>query len=311
MTYLTTFPPVPSYDRSTVVVEAPGAGPGNWAGAPSALREGGTIWLAYRVRRPLNAGRGVAVVVARSSDGLNFETVASIPRERSGAESLERPALVRLPSGGFRLFLSCATPGTKGWWIEAWDAETPELLPEGRRRIVVPPDEVSAYKDPVVQVGDGSRPWRMWVCVHPLQPVGHEDRMTTWLATSPDGLDWTLEREVLSGRSGAWDSRGARVAAVLDTEPLSFLYDGRASAAENWYERTGLATVAPDGRLVALGDEPAAQSPASDGALRYTAAVTLEDGSLRFYFEAARPDGGHDLRTELVEASALRLRASA
>ena len=116
------------------MVPAPGRGPGHWAGAPSAVLYDGTVWLAYRLRRPLDDGRGVGVVVARSDDGVAFETVAQVGREAFGAASLERPALVRRPDGGWRLYLSCATPGSKHWWVEALDADTPQALPEGRLR---------------------------------------------------------------------------------------------------------------------------------------------------------------------------------
>jgi hypothetical protein len=74
------------------------------------------------------------------------------------------------------------------------------------------------------------------------------------------------------------------------------LYDGRASAAENWCERTGLARE-QDGLLVPVADTPVAQSPDTDGSLRYVSAVPLPGGRTRFYFEAARSDGSHDLMT--------------
>ena len=109
---------LPRPDESTVVIAPPGAGRGYWAGAPSAALGDDGIYLAYRLRRPIGAGRGYAIAVARSADGIVFETLTTITREEVRAESLERPELVRDHSGRWRLYLSCSTPGTKHWRIE-------------------------------------------------------------------------------------------------------------------------------------------------------------------------------------------------
>ena len=97
--------PLPTYGDATVVVPAPDSGPGNWSGAASAVLVDGTFWLTYRVRRPLTEGRGVAVVVARSDDGVHFDAghrgrprdvrlrVVRASRARPGA----RPGLAALP----------------------------------------------------------------------------------------------------------------------------------------------------------------------------------------------------------------------
>ncbi len=285
---------LPSYEGARVVVPAPGPGPGNWAGAASAVLVDGTFWLAYRVRRPLDDGRGVAVVVARSDDGEAFTPVAEVRRDTFGAESLERPALVRRPDGGWRLYVSCATPGSKHWWVEAVDADEPGGLPAGRRTVVLPGSDTEAVKDPVVLVDE--RGWRMWVCVHPLSEPGHEDRMTTAFATSADGLVWDLHGTVLRPTPGTWDARGARLTAVLGEDPLVVLYDGRPTAADNWHEVTGVAR-SDDGRTLKADGDPPLRSPHGDGALRYVAVVPLPDGGTRFYFEASRADGAHDLMT--------------
>lgn len=287
---------VPTYDDPRVVVPAPAAGAGNWAGAASAVLVDGVYWLTYRVRRPLSEGRGVTVVVARSDDGERFAPVAEVHRDAFGCESFERPVLVPVPGVGWRLYLSCATPGSKHWWVDSLTAATPEELPHGRRQVVLPGDDLVAVKDPVVTHGpDG---WEMWLCCHPLDEPGHEDRMTTRRLTSPDGLTWTDRGVVLAGRPGEWDARGARVTAVLpraEGAPLTVLYDGRPDAASNWFETTGVATW--DGRRLVAVDGPPITSPHGDGAWRYASAVPLPDGRTRFYVEAARSDGAHDLVT--------------
>jgi hypothetical protein len=287
---------VPTSGDARVVVPAPAAGAGNWAGAASAVLVDDVFWLTYRVRRPLAEGRGVSVVVARSDDGERFEPVAEVHREAFGCESFERPVLVPVPGVGWRLYLSCATPGSKHWWVDSLTAPTPAELPSGRRQVVLPGDDLVAVKDPVITPGpDG---WEMWLCCHPLDEPGQEDRMTTRRLTSPDGLAWTDHGVVLAGRPGEWDARGARVTTVLpraDGAPLAVLYDGRPDAAANWFETTGLAIW--DGARLVPTDGPPISSPYGDGAWRYASAVPLPDGRTRFYVEAARADGAHDLVT--------------
>ena len=147
---------LPSLEGAQVVVPAPDAGPGNWAGAASAVVVDG-VYLTYRVRRPLAEGRGVAVVVARSPDGVHFETVSEVWRDEFGAESFERPVVVLTPDGGWRLYLSCATPGSKHWWIEAVDADRPRAWPGGR---TVRPGDATARGQ-----GPGHRGRRQrWTC---------------------------------------------------------------------------------------------------------------------------------------------------
>jgi hypothetical protein len=287
---------LPAHERAQVVVPAPGDGPGNWAGAASAILVDGTFWLTWRERRPLTDGRGVAVHIARSQDGLTFEEVAKVHREEFGAESFERPVLLPVPGIGWRLYLSCATPGSKHWWVDSLTAARVEDIAAGERQVVLSGDEHTGVKDPVIRAIDDG--WEMWLCCHPLDEPGHEDRMTTRRLTSADGLVWEDHGEVLAGRPGHWDARGARVTTVVADNPLVVLYDGRADAASNWHEATGVA-VWDGARLVPDDSVEPLRSPHGRGALRYASAVVLDDGAVRYYFEAARPDGAHDLVTSV------------
>jgi hypothetical protein len=281
---------------SELVIAAPGSGAGFWAGAPTAVPADGHIWLAYRLRRPIGDGRGYANVIARSDDGRRFETVATVTSEQFGAASLERPALIRRPDGGWRLYVSCARHDSKRWWVEAIDAETPADLPHGRRVVVLPGNGDEAWKDVVVQVdADG---WRMWACRHPLDGGDDgADRMSSWYATSHDGLAWTMQAEALRPAPDTWDARGTRITEVCHVDGRAWaVYDGRRTAEENWQERSGLAVGDGPGQLTAVAG-PVPDRVAST--LRYVSLVGV-DGGLRAYFEATAADGSHDLRTVYI-----------
>src|SRR2546430_974416 len=133
---------------------------------------------------------------------------------------------------------------------------------------------------------------------------GEPDQRTTEYATSADGLDWIWHGTALSGRSGRWDARGTRVSAVCYADDaagatIAAFYDGRASAAENFEERTGIATGTEPAALAATGTAAAAESPYAGRGLRYLDVLPLGDGRHRLYYEVTRPDGAHELRTEL------------
>lgn len=287
--------PLPGRAPSELAVPAPDSGEQRWAGAPTALVDGdGTILLSYRARD----GEGDRVVLARSEDGVAFLTIAELTAASLGVPMVERAALVSPGDGdgtGWRLYVSCAEKGTKAWWIGLLEAPSLDgLVAADLRRLELGRGRLDAIKDPIVhRTGDGG--WEAWVCCHHLDIPGAEDRMCTLKASSRDGIAWDVATEpVLSGRPGEWDARGARVTCVLPDGRA--YYDGRASAEENWFERSGIARLTGEGAggavLRAVDDGPVAD-------VRYTEVVALPTGGHRLYYEARRPDGHHELRTEL------------
>jgi hypothetical protein len=227
-------------------------------------------------------------VVARSEDGERLETVVTLDKSRFDAMSMERPALVRTPDGRWRLYICCATKGSKHWWIDVLEADDPEGFADADPRTVFPGDDATAVKDPIVQRLDHG--WQAWICCHPLDEPGEEDRYWSAYATSEEGIVWAWHDTVLRPRPGKWDARGARLTSVLPDGRAS--YDGRATKEENWFERTGLARRAGD--LFEQEDGP----PVSIA--RYLDVVPLRSGGYRIYYETPLADASHELRTELV-----------
>lgn len=279
-----------------IVIEPPGDGDGYWAGGPSIVHDEGVFWLAYRLRRPVDQGRGYANVIARSDDGVHFETVSTVTAARFACASLERPALIRRPDGGWRVYISCSTPGSKHWWVEALDAATPDGLADGERHLILPGDGAQAWKDVVVHRRFDT--WSMWACRHPLDGGDDEaDRMVTCFLSSDDGLRWSTPRPALAPDGAGWDSRGRRLTSVVAGTPWTAFYDGRASAAENFRERTaGAEGAGPEAFIPVTGPTPPGRT------LRYLSIAPLP-GGYRLYWEASRDDGSNDLRTAFLPAA--------
>jgi hypothetical protein len=260
-------------------------GTGNWIGAASALVYGDRIYLAYRDRHPVDQGRGNRVYVASSPvhDGVHFTTVCTIDKQDMDAESLERPALDVRPDGDWDLYLSCATFNSKHWRIERLRAARPEDFTARTRTTVFPGSAAFGIKDPVL-VRD--QDLRIWATLHPLSEGDENaDRMIS--------VDACSGEPVMTPEPGTWYSRGMRITAVVGGHAY---FDGRASAAQNFEERTGIASWTGSRYVAEAG--PVA-SPFSGGALRYVSAITLPDGGLRLYYESATEYGSHELRTEL------------
>lgn len=293
---------LPDVTAADLVVGPPGRGPGYWAGASSVRFSDGVYYLAYRLRRPAGGDRGYGVVVAASDDGVEFTPLTALGKEAFGAESLERPSLVRLADGRWRLYVSCATPGSFHWWVDALDAPDPAAFDAASRVTVLPGDERTAVKDPVVFESGGT--WFVWACCHPLTDPQATDRMYSTLGRSDDGLTWSFDGTELRATPGSWDARGARLADVVqwDGRWIAF-YDGRSGAGANGEERTGIA-VGPSFRdLRPLAGGPAVASPWDGGSLRYVTVLPLGDGRFRLYYEASVPDGSHGLFTQVVAST--------
>jgi hypothetical protein len=287
--------PIPRNAGAQTIAVPPERGPGHWVGAPSALVHDGVHYIAYRRRQPVDDGRGGDVIVAQVAADGGITELCRIDKKSMDAESLERPALVVDSDGRWRLYMSCATTGTRHWRVELLEAGSPDGFLAAGRRVVMPGDARTAMKDPVIRCDEGG--WRAWICCHPLDDPNATDRMWTEYATSEDGIDWTLRGPSLQPSTGRWDQRGTRVTSILERDgAVVAFYDGRADAAENWEERTGVAMGQPD-HLEVVGDAPVAQAPGRYPALRY-ATVVDDDDRTAVYYEVGCPDGTHELRRE-------------
>ena len=300
-----------------VVREAPGAGPGYWAGACSALQADGKFYLYYRLRKPRDLGRGYECRIADSLDGLSFTDIWSAKKEEFGTSSVERASLFKTLEGSYRLYISYVDPADNRWRIDVMEADSPSgLKPTARKKVLTGPEVgVEGVKDPVVLLM-GRMHYMIVSYASPTpagKSAGHEEmhgtgdayntglvKSYTGLATSGDGLSFEWQGNILDVGRG-WDAYESRITCLIYSPPVfNAFYDGIARVEENYEERTGLA-MSLDLRTfekITL-DGPALVSPHASGSLRYIDAVQLGN-RIYYYYEMARPDGAHDLMVNMV-----------
>lgn len=302
-----------AFDASAgTVIRAPlGAGYGYWAGGHKVGFDpvSGTFALFYRLRSPLEHGRGGQCAVAVSSDGIEFTDVWSADKSEFAASSIEVGHCLPTPEGGWRLYVSYEVNGTSLWRIDVMEAASPDLLAAQSRRTVLQPTDfgLEFIKDPTVYIDDdGYRLYAAAPARRGAQVVG--DRIqagpldATVLAVSDDGLIFpSLEYVFEAPADNSWHGRRARLNSLIPWEDgYLATWDGGRTFYDNYEEWCGLAW-SGDGRRFERLDTggPWVRSP--HGSVRYVYGLALE-GRVLFYYEFTRPDGAHDLRVAEVAA---------
>jgi len=332
-----TFGPIPLFDPGAGnLVRAPmGEGPGWWAGAPGASFDpvSNTFYLVYRQRQPRNLGRGVECRIAASDNGIAFTDIWALPKTSLDALSLERCSLQQGLDGIWRLYLSYVSPEDNRWRISLIEAEEPDRFDASSITPLFTAEAIGGegVKDPnVFLIGRMVYMLASYATREPDLSAESQDakhatgdiyntgltRSRTGAAISGDGRHFRWLGDVSPVGSGApaslntakpegppWDDYCRRIGALTPIGNGGYLalYDGSATVEENYEEKTGLAitfdlhtyhTLTPEG--------PALVSPHGSGSLRYVDVVPVGH-ELFYYYEMARPDGGHELRVSVVE----------
>ncbi len=310
-----------------------GDGPGWWAGAPSAHFDAisGQFYLVYRLRQPRDQGRGVECRIAVSDNGIAFTDIWALPKASLGALSIERASLIRTEDGIWRLYLGYVDPIDRRWRISTLHAPEPDAFSVSTLQPLLTADSIGCegVKDPnLFHIGAayymlcsyaayvGESPADLPAAdLHASGDAYNTGKIQsrTGAAISGDGIrfHWLgdISPTAYCGPGATvhggqeWDDYCRRISTLLPLEAGGYLalYDGACTVAENYEERTGLATSFDLKTFYSLSpDGPALQSPYASRSLRYVDVLPV-GRELFYYFEMARTDGAHELRVSVVE----------
>jgi hypothetical protein len=296
----------------TVVRRPPGDGYGHWAGGHKVSYDphSGLFVLYYRLRTPLEAGRGGVCRVAVGDDGIRFDDVWEAHKQDLAAESIEVGHCVRHDEDEWRLYVSYERAGQPGYWrIDVLRGAEPALLDTQGRRTVLEPGMFGKtfIKDPWVRRREGGG-YDLYATTNPREGARVEGRLVrtaaneeTVLAESADGLYFpTIDHVFAPALDGSWHGQRSRLNCLVDMgDVLVGAYDGSRTFYDNYEEACGLVT-SPDGRTFARVPTEGPWVTSAHGAVRYVHGLRVGD-RIFWYYEYTVEDGSHDLRVAIVD----------
>ena len=310
---------VPLFDpaEGTTLMQPEVDAPGYWVGAPALWMDEDQLYLSVRHRRPPEDGRGWKSTIYQVHEGIRLEEIWTCSAEQLGTASIERSALVHIPDGAWRYYISYVDPADSRWRIDVLEADSIAGFDVDRRIPVLDAGNTfsEGVKDPVVLLLDGLV--YLFAGYGPRDQVaagtsaeqlhGDGNVFTTGLVphptgmwVSPDGHRFGFEREFVTPGAG-WDSNVTRVSTIMPTD-AGFLvfYDGRTSQGDVYEDRTGLVFSQELSTIERHSDhQPLLEGHAGTRCLRYMDYAVV-GGDLLYVYETSTESGGHELRANRV-----------
>jgi hypothetical protein len=294
----------------TVIRTPLGTGYGHWVGGHKVFYDNTskTFAMFYRIRTPLEQGRGGSCAVAVSTDGIHFDDVWTATKDELASNSIETGHPVRDHSGEWRLYISYEFAPTREWRIDVIRGpELAQLDTQGRRTVLAPGDfGLPWIKDPWVVLRD-SQYW-LYSAVpgrEAPQVVGNAVHAkpldASVLSVSNDGLYFATIEYIFEGTGeDNWHGRRARLNSMFPWgNGWIATWDGGRTFFDNYEESCGLA-VSPDGRQFDRVDAATPWVTSPHGCVRYVYGQRVDD-TVFFYYEYTRKDLSHDLRVTAVD----------
>jgi len=303
---------------------------GYWAGAPGLYHaaDEGAWYLTYRIRRPRGVApdRGGEARIARSTDLHHWEDLWAVTKDKFGSASIERSALYKAADGRWHYFISYVDPTDGRWCVSCLKSNNVRKFNPSQSvpLFKAAPLQLEGIKDPWIFAHDRAFYMFLSVALPTLNTNQHshstldiyntgECLSATGLAISRDLENWQWQGVVFKPRASGWDGYCRRINSVVPYgQKFIAFYDGSASHAENYEEKTGLAISSDLRRWECLTPSgPSLTSPHGSGSLRYLDAHLAAGpdnaklGTLLMLYEFARPDSAHDLRVTTVSLESL------